>query len=184
MKILGKNNENELVEVEISISAIMAQLDAIKKYPTGYERMEDGNFYWTWDSTAHEVIEVPEVGDSEAGTASLEDYKDGQYYADMELAMANARADRLFRNIRRFAALKEGIVPFGSDSGWEIVYDSAAMCPVPRYVGDNARRSIGDIWFSSLRTCTECIVEFRDELVWYFKEYVPVREGWEEIIEE
>ena len=183
MKILGKNNENEFVEVEVSIEELIARLNEMKKYPTGYERMEEGEYYWTWDSTTHEVIEVPEMGDSELSNTSIQDYEDGQYYADMELAMANARADKLFRNIRRFAALEENIEPFTSDSGWEIVYDPATKCPVSSYVGDNARRSIGDIWFSSVRTCNECIVEFRDELIWYFKEYVPVREGWEKFDE-
>ena len=174
MKITGMNAANELVEIEVSASEVLARLNQLKKYPLGYERVDQNEVYFTYDTATHQVLEVDDRRSMDAD----QDYDDANYYTDEQLALDNARADKLFRNVRRFAVNEEGGTTFTENDGWTIAYDPVSKSVASDHVHDVKRR-LFSFAFRHLRSCNECIEEFRDELVWYFTKYLPERDQTE-----
>ena len=100
------------------------------------------------------------------------DYNSADYYSDHTIAENNARADKLMRQLRRFA------VEHREDSfDWH-------KCTASKYfityhhpsknfsVFDCAlAQTFGAIYFNSSRIANLAIETFRDELIWYFTEY-------------
>lgn len=112
--------------------------------------------------------------------ADKERYVFGNYYSSEEVARNNARADRLMRNLRRFAAEHGGCVAPAKAAR---PHHGAAASIYYRDGGLSAARSdglpdAGKIWFASIDAAADAIKTFRDELIWYFTEYDPMPEGW------
>ena len=177
MKIGGYDKNNMYTEVEVDRDYLVHQLYALDMYPTGYERVGQDEYYYTYDTTMHEVVEVNDNGTDEETSASL-DYADANYYADEQLAIDNIRADKLMRNIRRFAVLKEGKAPITNVTGWAIVFNDLTGAVKSEFIPDKYRTPF-TMLFSKLNDCLECITKFRDELNWYFNEYSGARNGVE-----
>ena len=144
--------------------------EAMGEKKTGYERNE-GNSYYI----------VLEHGDVQVSNdeLSLDDvrYKVANYYSDFAVAQNNARADKLMRQLRRFAAEHGGCVPpkktIKSSVGHSIYWDGKKPDVCSGCVPD-----FGRMWFASNNAAYSAIVAFHDELMWYFTEYDPMPKGW------
>lgn len=87
--------DNREIEIEITEE----ELDKLKlsKMKTGYERAGDGHTY-NYVNTWGEVMTI----DDEGSDDDL-NYKIANYYSDKTVAVNNIRADKLMRQLRRFA---------------------------------------------------------------------------------
>lgn len=139
----------------------------------GYERNYGGQYYY--QATVGCVDSV----DDTSHPADDRRYLTGNYYSSEEVAKANARADALMRQLRRFAAEHGGCVSpahlnEGNCSGYTIFKDGAEIkvCATCRHT------DFGEILFPSAETANAAIEAFRDELTLYFTEYDPMPEGW------
>ena len=158
--------EGKEIEVEISEEEYKKlQLSEEKK--TGYERVAESDIYfYTYPSGCVETTcEACYDIDDEC-------YESANYYSDKTVAENNTRADKLMRQLRRFAVEhRENGVNF-NDTNAEKYYMNY------NYENDELgvgfvflSRNFGAIYFDSKETANAAIDEFHDELIWYFTEY-------------
>lgn len=135
--------------------------------PAGYGRVAKYNYYYyvASDGTAEERIEKRDESD-------LALYIAANYYSSKELAENNARADKLMRQLRRFAVehRKHEIDwkdPYQTkwSIGFEYIYNTLYAC------NKLCSREFGAIYFDSQEAAQAAINTFHDELIWYFTEY-------------
>lgn len=154
------------LEVEISEEELK-KLETKLANKTGYERVEDGDTFWCdMDGTVHPDQDLR--GDSERDNA----YDAANYYSDFDVAMNNARADKLMRKLRRFAVEhreKELDYIIKNHAPYTIFYvykrNEIVACEYDTY------RCFGEIMFDSKNSAELAIRTFKDELIWYFTEY-------------
>lgn len=108
------------------------------------------------------------------------DYYDAaNYYSDKTVAENNARADKLMRQLRRFAVehRKKPIdwtSPIANlHEKWEIMYSCPRDAEHKLYVTSllNMTKGFGRVYFDEYSTALLAIDTFKDELIWYFTEY-------------
>lgn len=153
---------NQEIEVEIAEEEYK-KLQPEKK--TGYERVENKTYFWiTGDGRL-----LSQVDKSKADALS---YESANYYSDRTVAENNARADKLMRQLRRFA-VEHRQVELDWNSGIQYKY---VICY--NHLSDeldmsfrNNTKCVGEICFDSEQTTQAAIDTFRDELIWYFTEY-------------
>jgi hypothetical protein len=153
---------NQEIEVEISDEEYK-KLQREKK--TGYERMPNKIFYWlTGDSGVCSSNDNCEVHDAS--------YEAANYYSSEAVAKNNARADKLMRQLRRFAVehnTSEINWKYKSTSKYTIYFDyenNDIYIDITWHI-----RYFGDIAFDTEETAQLAIDTFHDELIWYFTEY-------------
>lgn len=152
------------VEVKISEEELAKLTNAKEPKKTGYERAIHGEYYvMTGDSKVLCESDVRAPYDDSA-------YESANYYTDKTLAENNARADKLMRQLRRFAAENCEEVPWDNEHAhYGIFYDYISK-------GLNSHRMVyirdfGEICFSTEENAQNAIDTFKDELIWYFTEY-------------
>ena len=152
-------------EIEIEISE--EEYKKLHPSETGYERVpENSGFYY-----------VSGRGDVESGIdeycwVDYKYYESANYYSSDFVAENNARADKLLRQLRRFAVQhREREVNFNNTN-------TKKYCIYYEYGDDKLRVSLaycskffGAIYFDSEETAQAAIDKFHDELIWYFNEY-------------
>lgn len=93
------------------------------------------------------------------------------YYSSEEVARNNARADKLMRQLRRFAIEnRKGKIDW--NDGKKHKYNICYSYPTQEIFVDfksNCRNF--EIYFDSCGVAERAIEEFKDELIWYFTEY-------------
>lgn len=163
MKATLKLEDGREIAVDVN-EEILKQIEKPKK--TGYERVDLGDRYYYFDGW--------EVDDHSEDIEDADDdiYDGANYYSDKTIAENNARADRLHRQLRRFAVEhREHELDWGNErqSKFHIDY----WCGDGKlYVGFyNVIKTFGVIWFDSKEAAEAAIEEFKDELIWYFTEY-------------
>ncbi len=152
-------------EIEIEIS----EEEYKKLHPSenGYERVpENSEFYYEYSRGAVEssIDEYCNIDD--------EYYESANYYSSDIIAENNARADKLLRQLRRFAVQhRESGINF-NNATTEKFY---IICD---YENDELRATytsyakvFGVIYFDSREVANAAIDKFHDELIWYFNEY-------------
>ena len=153
---------------EIEIIIPQEQLDKLfpPKKKTGYERVDDEEHYYYihHDGKIELALENGVYSDEVA-------YDNANYYSDKTVAENNARADRLMRQLRRFAVehREEEIDWRNSDQTRFYIYNSVKNGLT--ISGVNFIREFGAIYFDSRETAQLAIDAFKDELLWYFTEY-------------
>ena len=152
-------------EIEIEISE--EEYKKLHPSETGYERVaKNCDFYY--ESSGSDV----ERGFDEHCYIDDKYYESANYYSSNTIAENNARADKLMRQLRRFAVEHREHGVNLNDINTEkyyMYYDyddnelrvSFVFCT----------RNFGVIHFDSEETASAAIDEFHDELVWYFTEY-------------
>ena len=155
--------EDKEIEVEISEE----EYKKLQPSKTGYERVPESDIYF-YANTKGDV----ETACEDCYDVDDEYYESANYYSDKTVAENNARADRLIRQLRRFAVEHRGHGVNLNDTNTEkyyICYD---------YEGNELEatftfvaRVFGVIYFDSEETAQAAIDKFRDELIWYFTEY-------------
>lgn len=140
----------------------------LKSKKTGYERVEERNFYYYADSESDicTVREHKQYADDVL-------YELANYYSDRTVAENNARADKLMRQLRRFAVEhRENHLFWAKDYcnfKWSITYDYKNN-RATHYKHWDVREAF-IVYFDSEETVKLAIETFHDELIWYFTEY-------------
>ena len=158
--------EDKEIEIEISEEEYK-KLQPPKEKKTGYERVPESDVYFYANSRGYVETTCEDCCDIDN-----EYYKSANYYSDKTVAENNARADKLMRQLRRFAVEhRENGVNLNdiNTEKYYICYD---------YEGNELEatftfvaRVFGVIYFDSEETAKAAIDEFHDELIWYFTEY-------------
>ena len=158
--------EGKEIEVEISEKEYK-KLRPSEEKKTGYERVpENCDFYY--ESSGATV----ELGFDEHCYIDDKYYDIANYYSSDFVAENNARADKLMRQLRRFAVEhREPRINF-NNATTEKYY---IICD---YENDELRATytsyakvFGAIYFDSREVANAAIDKFHDELIWYFNEY-------------
>lgn len=159
--------EGKEIEVEISEEEYK-KLQPSEEKKTGYERVAEESDYFYANSRGYVETASEDCYDD----IDNEYYESANYYSDKTVAENNARADRLMRQLRRFAVEHRGNGVNLNDINTKknyICYD---------YEDNELRISLmfssrvfGAINFDSEETAQAAIDEFHDELIWYFTEY-------------
>lgn len=167
--VIENNGKKEEFDIEINDPKLQEIIKPSTSKNTGYERVKVGEYYYSDDTNYADIDETKEE-------CSWDDdmiYDAANYYSDKTIAENNARADRLFRNLRRFAVTNRKIPLEWKDdlsSRKYVIYYSHAN----KQLGVESWSSyqfFGDIIFDSVDTAMKAIEMFRKELTWYFAEY-------------
>lgn len=155
--------EGKEIEVEISEEGYKK----LQLSETGYERVPESDIYFYANSRGYVETDSENCYDIDN-----EYYESANYYSSATVAKSNARADKLMRQLRRFAVEHRGHgVNFNNvnTKKYYIYYD---------YDYDKLNVSLvchskifGVIYFDLVETARAAIDEFHDELIWYFTEY-------------
>lgn len=135
---------------------------------TGYERVKTGGYYY--------IVATTNTTSCEDCHDEIDDelYQLANYYSDLTVAKNNARADKLMRQLRRFAVERREFTDSSRTSlkneRWLIKYDLVDnKFEVVQSLSGVV--TLGMPWFNSERCAQAAIDRFRDELIWYFTEY-------------
>ena len=162
-KLIIKGKE---IEIEISEEEYK-KLQPPEEKRTGYERVPESDIYF-YANTKGDV----ETACEDCYDIDDEYYESANYYSDKTVAENNARADKLMRQLRRFAVQhREPGINF-NNATTEKYY---IICD---YENDELRATytsyakvFGAIYFDSREVANAAIDKFHDELIWYFNEY-------------
>lgn len=155
-------------EIEVYISEEeYKKLQTREEKNTGYERVEVGEeFYYV--SASSKV----ELGDDDYVPIDDKYYDISNYYSSKEVAKNNARADKLMRQLRRFAVEhREHEIDYNSinTDKYYIFYDYEDNEFRTDYT--SYAKVFGVIYFDSRKIAQIAVDAFHDELIWYFTEY-------------
>ena len=161
------NANGTTIQAEISEEQLK-ELGLIEEQPTGYERVKKGDVYYFNITRSETVAEVECNRRIDEGR-----YDTGNYYSDKTIAENNARADRLQRCLRQWQAQNDepiSVEDWNNESKkkWFIIYSSEEMYAEYYYI----MRLPNTIYFATKEKAEEAIEVFKDELIWYFTEYV------------
>ena len=158
--------EGKEIEVEISEEECK-KIQPPEEKETGYERVSESDIYFYANSRGY-----VETCTEDYYSVDNEYYESANYYSDKPVAENNARADKLVRQLRRFAVEhRECVVNFNDTNAkkYYICYDYASdELGVSSVVFS---KNFGAIYFNSEETTQAAIDKFHDELIWYFTEY-------------
>ena len=160
--------EGKEFPIEIQDPELQKLLAPQKK--TGYERVENGEEFWCVDFTGE--IRIVHEGCNGPSFTENSIYKCANYYSDKTVAENNARADKLMRQLRRFAVEHRK-----SELNWSITAQNKYYICYDRR--DNKfdidyvifSRDFGSIYFDTEDAAEAALSTFKDELTWYFTEY-------------
>ena len=152
-------------EIEIEISE--EEYKKLHPSETGYERVAESDIYF-YANTKGDV----ETACEDCYNIDDEYYESANYYSDKTVAENNARADKLIRQLRRFAVQhREPGINFNNAN-------TAKFYIICDYENDELRATytsyakvFGAIYFDSREVANAAIDKFHDELIWYFNEY-------------
>ena len=158
-------HDGKSVELDLTAEQMTALGLKEEKKRTGYERVEPDKAHYYVDSE-DKVFSLCHKDD--------DGYRAANYYSDEKLAKANARADSLMRQLRRFAA-ENGGIPSKKDweytgkSKWYIEFTHIHHSLGVAYKTNS--QTSGVVYFNNSFSAHNAIEKFRDELIWYFTEY-------------
>lgn len=174
LKVNGKTVHAEISEEQAKILGLIED-----KPKTGYERREECNnkkYYFV--NTIDLVIE-----NENTVLFDQNRYDVGNYYSDKTIAENNARADRLLRRLRQWQGTHDRAI---STKDWQdktlclysIKYNYSLDMLYAH--ADSYCRGLNNIYFTSEKIVKEAIEQFKDELEWYYTEYVQrLDEVWD-----
>ena len=173
LKVNDKSVQAEISEEQLKELGLFEQLKKlglIENQPTGYERAKKDSIYFFKNS----VGDIQGVTDDKC-VLDQEYYDSGNYYSSKMIARNNARADRLLRQLRQWQAQNDKAI---SKEDWED-NDKDKWCIVYGYGAEELYvnwlynvRLHNVIYFTTKEKAEEAIEVFKDELIWYFTEYV------------
>lgn len=152
-------------EFDIEINDPKLQELVVPEKQTGYERVAKGEGYYINDYYADKAFKKTEQN----LLANDQRYESANYYSDEKVAKANARADKLMRQLRRFAVEHRK-----EELDWNEDTHKYFIC---FYRGEFRTNYIfgsqypGTVYFDSKKIAELAINTFYDELIWYFTEY-------------
>lgn len=165
LKVNDKSVRVEMTEEQLK------ELGLIEDKPkTGYERVDEDESYFVDDTIndGHEVL---------GGRTLVNNlyYINGNYYNDKSIVENNAHADRLLRQLRRWQAQNDKVISVSDWKNNQIdKYCIAYSYGDEKLYANNFyyTRLPNTIYFATKEKAEEAIEVFKDELIWYFTEYV------------
>ena len=164
LKANGKTVQVEMTEEQAKILGLVEE-----RSRTGYERVEVEETYY--------LVEVDDeiTNMKHNGLLDRDCYDVGNYYSNKTIAENNARADRLLRHLRQWQAQNDepiSVEDWNNESKkkWFIIYSYSSEEMYAEYY--YIMRLPNTIYFTTKEKAEEAIEVFRDELLWYFTEYV------------
>ena len=167
LTIDGKEFDIEMDDNEAK--AMLSFKTLCEKKKTGYERVEPGETYYA----------EKDYGTTNCWTETVTNfdriqYECANYYSDETIAENNARADNLYRQLRRFAVEhRENKIDWNNDDD-----DTEKYCIGYNHYNNELYINYtikyqyqGLIYFDSRETAQLAIDTFKDELLWYFTAY-------------
>lgn len=157
---------------EIEIVIPQEQFDKLfpQKKKTGYERVDDEEHYYYMGYDGRIKLELE--NDNHSNKVS---YEAANYYSNKTIAENNARADKLMRQLRRFAVehRKKPIDWIDTrNSPWVFTILGDPLTKRLSVKKDGCGiKQFGTIYFDTKETAQLAIDTFKDELLWYFTEY-------------
>ena len=149
-------------EFEIEMSNEALKVLGVKR--TGYERVAQGEKYYYVD--CEDAVDSVSEDNLDSDEAS---YDCANYYSDEIVAENNARADRLMRQLRRFAVEHREKEIKLENSPYFISYNPSNN--EFKALTTAGMVDFGAIFFESQWDAELAINVFYDELIWYFTEY-------------
>ena len=171
LKVNDKSIQAEISEEQLKELGLFEQLKKLglieERSRTGYERGEVEETYYLVD-VDDEITNMKHNGQLDRDC-----YDVGNYYSNKTIAENNARADRLLRQLRQWQAQNDepiSVEDWNNESKkkWFIIYSSEEMYAEYYYI----MRLPNTIYFATKEKAEEAIEVFKDELLWYFTEYV------------
>lgn len=166
IKANGKSIQAEISEEQAKILGLITD-----KPKTGYERTKKGETYHVINTKDDSMINITEFNDE----TDEQCYNKGNYYNDEVIAENNARADKLLRCLRQWQALHDQPITV---EDWEDK-DKIKWCIMYGYGAEELyancfyhTRLQNVIYFTTKEKAEEAIEQFKDELLWYFAEYM------------
>lgn len=152
-------------EIEVLISEETLEQLANKR-TTGYERVRSGSTYYTDSCGVVKTFEeCTEYSDEEV-------YESGDYYSDPDVAANNARADKLMRQLRRFAVENRKVDIDWTNANQNKHYLYYDYINKEFFINSTSYwRTFGQIYFDTKETAQRALEIFKDELLWYFTKY-------------
>lgn len=175
LKVNDKSVQAEISEGQLKELGLVEQLKKLglleDKPKTGYERVKKGEMYYVIDTEYNSMLKITEFNDKEDEQC----YNTGNYYNDKIIAENNARADRLLRQLRQWQAANDKSISEKdwndeSKKKWFVAYSYGAEKLYADYY--YIMRLPNTIHFATKEKAEEAIEVFKDELLWYFTEYV------------
>ena len=164
LKAYGKTVQVEMTEEQAKILGLVEE-----RSRTGYERVEVEETYY--------LVEVDDeiTNMKHNGQLDRDCYDVGNYYSNKTIAENNARADRLLRHLRQWQAQNDepiSVEDWNNESKkkWFIIYSYSSEEMYAEYY--YIMRLPNTIYFATKEKAEEAIEVFKDELIWYFTEYV------------
>ena len=164
LKANGKTVQVEMTEEQAKILGLVEE-----RSRTGYERVEVEETYY--------LVEVDDeiTNMKHNGQLDRDCYDVGNYYSNKTIAKNNARADRLLRHLRQWQAQNDepiSVEDWNNESKkkWFIIYSYSSEEMYAEYY--YIMRLPNTIYFATKEKAEEAIEVFKDELIWYFTEYV------------
>lgn len=152
------------IEVEADISEEDLEKVMSNQKKTGYERVDDGQvFYYDVDGTLASHYDLHGDGEIDVG------YNAANYYSNEDVARNNIRADKLMRQLRRFAVEHRKDAIDYNEGVYEITYDHEYNRLTVEAI--TWTKFFGAIPFDTKETALLAVDTFRGELIWYFTEY-------------
>ena len=163
-KLIVEGKEFEIEILDPQLKELLRPLEKMRR--TGYERMYAPDKYY------YEDISGKMFSEEHSGEYDNDVYNAANYYSNESVAANNARADRLMRQLRRFAVEHRKNELNWNNNGQNkffIYYDYILGELDIGY--EYANRGPFIIFFDTRQTAQKAIDTFHDELIWYFTEY-------------
>ena len=158
--------EGKEIEIEISEEEYK-KLQPSEEKKTGYERVsQDDVFYYAAEKGyVASGLDAYDCIDNER-------YESANYYSSETVAENNVRADKLLRQLRRFAVQhrKDGVNLNDINTAKSYIAYDYESNELSLFYTDYSK-FFGVIYFDSKETAQPAIDEFHDEIIWYFTEY-------------
>lgn len=154
--------------VEVTEEQIDALLGTEALNRTAYDRVSQGNDFYC-SSRCGDVATEPDERDN----LSDRKYDVANYWNNKTAATNDIRADVLMRKLRRYSMMHGG---YGMpDEHWTYKFNRANSTV---FISNSANDFpiIGQITFFSWDDARNALVMYRDDIEWYFREYLPSKE--------
>lgn len=166
LKANGKTVQAEITKEQAKILGLVEE-----RSRTGYERVEKRETYYVINTEDDSMINITEFNDQTDERC----YNTSNYYSDKTIAENNARADRLLCCLRQWQALYDRPITSkdwkdGNVFKYSVDYDYFNNMVFVTYT--TRYRCLNNVYFTSEEKAQEAIEVFKDELIWYFTEYV------------
>lgn len=165
------NANGKAVQVEITKEQAKILGLVEERSRTGYERGEECNNKKYYFVNAEGLV----IEEKDTALFDQNCYEVGNFYSNKMIAENNARADRLLRQLRQWQALNDRPI---TSKDWKddnvlkysVDYDYFNNMVFVTYT--TRYRCLNNVYFTSEEKAQEAIEVFKDELLWYFTEYV------------